>query len=76
MNKKLGDISKEEKCNDLDKQTDCDNNDLKSLKSSFYEDDEFVIINYDYSLNDKKKDNSLKIVSNVEKINVVDNENF
>ena len=31
------------------------------LKSSFYDDEEFVIINYDYTLNDKKADNSLKI---------------
>ena len=40
------------------------------LKSSFYENEEFVIINYDYTLNDKKKvDNSFKI-STVENINI------
>jgi hypothetical protein len=40
------------------------------LKSSFYDDEEFVIINYDYTLNDKKKvDNSLKI-STVGNINI------
>ena len=30
----------------------------KSIKSSFYDDEEFIIINYDYSLNDKKNDNN------------------
>ena len=46
-------------------------NDLISLKSSFYDEDEFIIINYDYTLNDKKKlnINSLKI-SSVETINI------
>ena len=46
-------------------------NDLVSLKSSFYDEEEFIIINYDYTLNDKKKllNNSLKI-SNVEEINI------
>ena len=44
--------------------------DSKSSKSSFYDKEEFIIINYDYSLNDKKKfENSLKI-SNVENINI------
>ena len=68
-NKKLCDIIKEEKCTDIDKQTDYDYNDLKSIKSSFYDDEEFVIINYDYTLNDKKKENNLKI-TNVENINI------
>ena len=44
---------KEEKFNDNDNENDAD------LKSSFYDDEEFVIINYDYTLNDKKK--ALKI---------------
>jgi hypothetical protein len=69
-NKKLCDIIKEEKYIDLDKQTDNDFNDLKSIKSSFYDDEDFVIINYDYTLNDKKKENTLKIISNVENINI------
>ena len=67
-NKKIFDTIKEEK------QTDIDNTDLKSLKSSFYDEEEFVIINYDYSLNDKKKDNVLKI-SNVENINIEGSKN-
>jgi hypothetical protein len=49
-----------------DKKKKIFDNDLKSLKSSFYDEDEFIIINYDYSLNDKKK---LKIM-NVENINL------
>jgi hypothetical protein len=48
---------KEEKINEND--TD--------LKSSFYDEEEFVIINYDYTLNDKNK--QLKI-SKVENINI------
>ena len=49
-----------------EKLTEFDND----LNSSFYEDEEFVIINYDYSLNDKTKiDNSLKI-SILENINI------
>ena len=32
-----------------DKQNNIFDNDLKSLKSSFYDEDEFVIINYDYT---------------------------
>ena len=48
------------------KQKNIFDNDLKSLKSSFYDEDEFIIINYDYSLNDKKK---LKVM-NVENINL------
>ena len=52
---------KEEKFNDNDNENDAD------LKSSFYDDEEFVIINYDYTLNDKKKE--LKI-SRVDNINV------
>ena len=32
-----------------------DNDNDADLKSSFYEDEEFVIINYDYTLNDKKR---------------------
>ncbi len=44
-----------------------DNDDIKSLKSSFYDEDDFIIINYDYTLNDKKK--ALK-VSRVENINI------
>ena len=67
-NKKIFDTIKEEK------QTDIDNTDLKSLKSSFYDEEEFVIINYDYSLNDKRKDNVLKI-SNVENINIEGSKN-
>lgn len=67
-NKKIFDTIKEEK------QTDIENTDLKSLKSSFYDEEEFVIINYDYSLNDKKKDNVLKI-TNVENINIKGSKN-
>ena len=52
---------KEEKFNDNDNENDAD------LKSSFYDDEEFVIINYDYTLNDKKK--ALKI-SRVDNINI------
>ena len=52
---------KEEKFNDNDNENDTD------LKSSFYDDEEFVIINYDYTLNDKKK--ALKI-SRVDNINI------
>ena len=44
-----------------------DNENDTDLKSSFYDDEEFVIINYDYTLNDKKK--ALK-VSRVENINI------
>ena len=51
---------KEEKFNDNENEND-------DLKSSFYDDEEFVIINYDYTLNDKKK--ALK-VSRVENINI------
>ena len=40
---------KEEKIIENDNDNDTD------LKSSFYDDEEFVIINYDYTLNDKKK---------------------
>ena len=50
---------KEEKLNDNENDTD--------LKSSFYDDEEFVIINYDYTLNDKKK--MLKI-SKIENISI------
>lgn len=65
INKKgnISESAKNKKNNDFD-------NDSKSSKSSFYEKDEFIIINYDYSLNDKKElANSLKI-SNVENINI------
>ena len=48
-----------------EKPTDIDND----LKSSFYDEDEFVIINYDYSLNEKKIDNTFKI-STSENINI------
>ena len=58
--KKIFEQIKEEKPND---------NDLKSIKSSFYDEDEFVIINYDYTLNDKKKIDNLKI-ANVNNINI------
>lgn len=52
--KKINESIREEKYYDI-------SNDLKSIKSSFYDEDEFIIINYDYSLNDKKKyENSLK----------------
>ena len=51
---------KEEKLSEFD----------SDLKSSFYDDEELVIINYDYSLNDKKNvENSLKI-NTVENINI------
>ena len=47
---------KEEKRDDFD-------NELQSLKSSFYDENEFVIINYDYRLNDKKKkEDTFKLV--------------
>ena len=52
---------KEEKLIDNDNENDTD------LKSSFYDDEEFVIINYDYTLNDKKK---LLKISKVENINI------
>ena len=52
---------KEEKINESEFENDTD------LKSSFYDDEEFVIINYDYTLNDKKR--KLK-VSRVENFNV------
>ena len=51
---------KEEKINESEFENDAD------LKSSFYDDEEFVIINYDYTLNDKKR--ALK-VSRVENFN-------
>ena len=51
-----------------------DNDDIKSLKSSFYDEDDFIIINYDYTLNDKKKLNDLKII-NVENINIIGKKN-
>ena len=50
---------KEEKLNDNDNDAD--------LKSSFYDDEEFVIINYDYTLNDKKR---LLKISRAENFNV------
>lgn len=50
-----------------EKQNDIGNNKI-SLKSSFYDEEEFVIISYDYSLNDKKTDSQLKI-TNTEAIN-------
>mgnify|MGYP007012543469 CR=1 FL=1 len=57
-------INKEINNNDVfesikeEKFTEFDND----LKSSFYDNDEFVIINYDYTLNEKKKmENSFKI---------------
>ena len=50
---------KEEKINDNENDTD--------LKSSFYDDEEFVIINYDYTLNDKKK---LLKISKLENISI------
>jgi len=43
----------------------------KSIKSSFYDEEEFIIINYDYSLNDKKNDNSNSLkINNTENINI------
>ena len=44
-----------------------DNDNDADLKSSFYEDEEFVIINYDYTLNDKKR---LLKISRAENFNV------
>ena len=44
------------------------------MKSSFYDEDDFIIINYDYTLNDKKKLNDLKII-NVENINIIGKKN-
>ena len=61
--KKTSESIKEEKFFYID-------NDLKSLKSSFYDENEFIIINYDYSLNDKKKLNNTLKISNAENINI------
>ena len=44
-----------------------DNDNDADLKSSFYDDEEFVIINYDYTLNDKKR---LLKISRAENFNV------